>query len=165
MPQSVGQDRLVFLPLGGAGEIGMNLNLWDRFHCPIYATRFTAALLREKLVESEFAQHVEITEVPMSGRFGVGPFEIELVTLTHSIPEPNAVVVRTPLGNVLHTGDWKFDPDPLVGPNADEAALRRIGEEGVLAMVCDSTNALRPGDAGSEADVRASLKDLIGQFK
>jgi ribonuclease J len=217
-------DQLVFLPLGGAGEIGMNLNLygyagqwlmidcgisfaderlpgidvimpdpgfiadrrdqlaglvvthahedhigaipylWDRFRCPIYATPFTAALLREKLVESEFAKRVEITEVPMSGRFAVGPFDIELVTLTHSIPEPNAVVIRTPLGAVLHTGDWKFDPDPLVGPNADEAALRRIGEEGVLAMICDSTNALRPGDSGSEADVRKSLVDLVGQY-
>jgi ribonuclease J len=218
-------DELVFLPLGGAGEIGMNLNLygyagqwlmidcgisfadermpgidvimpdpgfiaerkdklaglvvthahedhigaipylWERFRCPVYATPFTAALLRAKLAESDFAKDVEITEVPMSGAFRVGPFEIELVTLTHSIPEPNAVVVRTPLGNVLHTGDWKFDPDPLVGPTADEARLRSIGEEGVLAMICDSTNALRPGDAGSEAEVRRSLTELIGRYK
>ena len=77
------------------------------------------------------------------------PFELELITLTHSIPEPNAVVIRTPLGAVLHTGDWKLDPDPVVGPTTDEEALRRLGDEGVLAMVCDSTNALRPGESGS----------------
>jgi ribonuclease J len=220
-----GSQELVFLPLGGAGEIGMNLNLygfagqwlmvdcgitfaddtmpgldvilpdpsfiaerrdllaglvvthahedhigaipylWERFRCPVYATPFTAALLHQKLIEAQLQDEVEVHVVPMSGRFEVGPFEIELITLTHSIPEPNAVVVRTPLGTVLHTGDWKFDPDPLVGPNADEEALRRLGEEGVLAMICDSTNALRPGHTGSEADVRAALIDLIGRFE
>ena len=90
----------------------------------------------------------------MSGKFAVGPFELELITLTHSIPEPNAVVLRTPLGAVLHTGDWKFDPDPLIGPASDMAALERLGDAGVLAMVCDSTNAMRPGEAGSEGAVR-----------
>jgi ribonuclease J len=218
-------DELVFLPLGGAGEIGMNLSLygyagewlmidcgitfaddslpglevlmpdpsfiverrarlaglvvthghedhigaipylWERFRCPVYATPFTRALLREKLVEAGLHDEVEITEIAMSGKFAVGPFEIELITLTHSIPEPNAVVIRTPLGAVLHTGDWKFDPDPLIGETSDEAALRRLGEEGVLAMVCDSTNALRPGHSGSEAEVRTALIDLIGRYK
>jgi ribonuclease J len=103
--------------------------------------------------------------VPISGRFSVGQFELELITLTHSIPEPNAVVLRTPFGTLLHTGDWKFDPDPLIGQTADEAALRALGGEGVLAMICDSTNALRPGEAGSEADVRKALIDLVGTCK
>lgn len=217
-------DELLFLPLGGAGEIGMNLNLyghagkwlmidlgitfgdertpgieiimpdpafiaerradlaglvlthahedhlgavpylWSQLQCPVYATPFTAAVLRRKLKESGLADQVPIEVVPMSGRFSVGPFEIELVTLTHSIPEPNAVVVRTPAGTVLHTGDWKFDPEPLVGPVSDEAALRRLGEEGILAMIGDSTNALVDGESGSEAEVRRSLGELIGQF-
>jgi ribonuclease J len=121
-------------------------------------------VLRRKLRESGLADQVPIEVVPMSGRFSVGPFEIELVTLTHSIPEPNAVVVRTPAGTVLHTGDWKFDPEPLVGPVSDEAALRRLGEEGILAMIGDSTNALVDGTSGSEAEVRRSLGELIGQF-
>lgn len=101
----------------------------------------------------------------MSGRFEVGPFGIELITLTHSIPEPNAVVIRTAAGTVLHTGDWKLDPDPLVGPTADEASLIRVGEEGVLAMVCDSTNVLVPGTSGSEADVRQTLIELVGRLE
>jgi ribonuclease J len=219
------KDELLFLALGGAGEIGMNLNLygyggkwimldcgvtfgddrapgvdvllpgpaliverrdklaglvvthahedhlgaipyiWDRLRCPVYATPFAAAVLRAKLEEASFDDEVPITVVPMSGKFSVGPFELELITLTHSIPEPNAVVLRTPVGTVLHTGDWKLDPDPVVGPTADEAALRRLGDEGVLAMICDSTNALRPGESGSEADVRDSLMKLIGQFQ
>ncbi|HLJ21414.1 MAG TPA: ribonuclease J, partial [Stellaceae bacterium] len=104
-------------------------------------------------------------EIPMSGKFSIPPFELELITLTHSIPEPNAVVLRTPAGTVLHTGDWKLDPDPLVGPTADEAALRRLGDEGVLALVCDSTNALRPGGIGSEAAVKQSLELLVGQCR
>jgi ribonuclease J len=218
-------DELVFLALGGVGEIGMNMSLygyhgrwlmidcgitfaddtvpgidvimpdpqfiteradkldglvcthahedhigavaylWKRLRCPVYATPFTAAVLRAKLTEAGIEHEVPLHEVPMSGRFSVGQFELELITLTHSIPEPNAVVLRTPFGTVLHTGDWKFDADPLVGPTADEAALRRLGEEGVLAMVCDSTNALRPGEAGSEADVRTALIELVGRQK
>src|SRR5690606_7831418 len=125
---------------------------------------FTAAVLRRKLKETGLADEVPIETVPMSGRFSVGPFDLELVTLTHSIPEPNAIVIRTSAGTVLHTGDWKFDPDPLVGPASDRDALRRIGEEGVLAMVCDSTNALVEGQSGSEADVRDSLVELIGRY-
>jgi ribonuclease J len=144
-------------------HIGAIPYLWPRLRCPVYATPFTAAVLRQKLIEAEIEHDVPITEVPMSGRFSVGPFELELITLTHSIPEPNAVVLRTPLGTVLHTGDWKFDADPLIGSVSDEPALRRLGEDGVLAMICDSTNALRPGEAGSEADVRRSLIDLVGR--
>ncbi len=144
-------------------HIGAIPYLWPRLKCPVYATPFTAAVLRQKLIEAELEHEVPITVVPMSGKFSVGPFEIELLTLTHSIPEPNAVVLRTPLGAVLHTGDWKFDPTPLVGETSDIAALRRLGEAGVLAMICDSTNALRPGESGSEAEVRRALIELVGR--
>jgi ribonuclease J len=121
-------------------------------------------VLRRKLFEAEL-DDVPITEIPMSGRFSVGPFEIELITLTHSIPEPNAVVIRTPLGNVLHTGDWKLDPAPVVGATTDEEALRRLGAEGALAMVCDSTNVFVEGESGSESDLQASLHELVGRCK
>jgi ribonuclease J len=217
-------NALYFVPLGGAGEIGMNLNvygyqddwliidcgvtfgddsqpglevvmpdpgfiverrdrllgivathahedhigaipyLWRQLRCPIWATPFTASFLRAKLAETGFADQVKINVVPLSGRFTIGPFDLELITLTHSIPEPNAVALRTPVGTVLHTGDWKFDPDPLIGPTADEAALKRLGAEGVLALIGDSTNALRPGTSGSEAELRRSLIDLIGRY-
>ena len=216
---------LFFLPLGGAGEIGMNLNLyccdgrwlmvdlgvtfgddsspaadvvmpdieyiethrdsllglvlthahedhmgavpylWPRLRCPVYATPFAATLLRAKLVEVGLEDDVEIIEIELSGRFGLGPFEIELITLTHSIPEPNALAIRTRHGVVLHTGDWKLDPDPLIGDVADEAALRQLGSEGVLAMICDSTNVLKDGESGSEATLRESLMDLVGRFE
>ncbi len=219
-----GENELLFLSLGGAGEIGMNLNLyghsgawlmvdlgitfgddetpgidvimpdptfieeradtlaglvlthahedhigavpylWPRLRCPLYATPFTASILRRKLSEAGLKDKAPITEIPLSGRFDVGPFDIELITLTHSIPEPNACVIRTGAGAVMHTGDWKLDPDPLVGPSTDEAALIRAGEEGILAMVCDSTNVLVKGVSGSEADVRARLTEMIGRF-
>ncbi|MGE0120676.1 MAG: ribonuclease J [Dongiaceae bacterium] len=160
------RDDLVGLVLthGHEDHIGAVPYLWPRLRCPIYATPFTAALVRRKLREVGEADAADITEIPMSGRFSLPPFELELVTLTHSIPEPNAVVIRTPLGVLLHTGDWKLDPEPLVGPVADEAALRRLGEEGVLAMVCDSTNALVHGASGSEAEVRDSLEELVGRL-
>lgn len=161
------RDRLAGLVLTHAHEdhIGAVPHLWPRLNCPVYATAFTAAVLRRKLIEAGLEDEVPITEIPLSGRFRVGPFELELVTLTHSIPEPNAVVIRTRCGTVLHTGDWKLDPDPLVGPIADEAALKRLGAEGVLAMVCDSTNAMVPGHSGSEAAVRESLVELLGRFE
>jgi ribonuclease J len=224
LPEYRDSNALYFVPLGGAGEIGMNLNvygyagdwlildcgvtfgddsqpglevvmpdpgfiaerrdrllgivathahedhigaipyLWTQLRCPVWATPFTASLLRAKLVEAGLADRVRINVVPLSGRFTIGPFDLELITLTHSIPEPNAVALRTPVGTVLHTGDWKFDPDPLIGPTADEAALTRLGDEGVLALIGDSTNALRPGTSGSEADLRRSLTDLIGRY-
>ncbi|MDA0304741.1 MAG: ribonuclease J [Proteobacteria bacterium] len=220
-------DNLVFLPLGGSGEIGMNLNLyglgpkdketwvmvdlgvtfgdcslpgidvimpdpafieehrdqlaglvlthahedhlgavpylWQRLQCPIYATPFTISILKRKLSETDFADQVEIIEVPLGGRFNVGPFDMELITLTHSIPEPNAIAIRTEQGTILHTGDWKFDPDPVVGDKADMEALQRLGDEGVLALVCDSTNVFNPGSTGSEADLLDSLTEVIGE--
>lgn len=217
-------EELLFLSLGGAGEIGMNLNLfghdgtwlmvdlgitfgddetpgidiimpdptfieeradmlaglvlthahedhigavpylWRRLKCPIYATPFTASILRRKLEEVNLHKKAVITEIPLSGRFDVGPFNIELITLTHSIPEPNACVIRTAAGTVMHTGDWKLDPDPKVGATTDEAALIRVGEEGVLAMTCDSTNVFVAGHSGSESDVRDSLRETTARF-
>jgi ribonuclease J len=160
------RDRLLGIVATHAHEdhIGAIPYLWNELRCPVWATSFTASLLRAKLVEAGIADKVRINVVPISGRFTIGPFDLELITLTHSIPEPNAVALRTPVGTVLHTGDWKFDPDPLIGSTSDEAALRRLGDDGVLAMIGDSTNALRPGTSGSEADLRRSLIDLVGRY-
>jgi ribonuclease J len=160
------RDRLLGIVATHAHEdhIGAIPYLWTQLRCPIWATPFTAALLRAKLAEAGLAERVEINLVPMSCRFAIGPFDLELITLTHSIPEPNGVVLRTPAGTVFHTGDWKFDPDPLIGTTADEAALRRLGAEGVLALVGDSTNALRPGSSGSEAVLRQALIELVGRY-
>src|SRR6201987_167577 len=125
------RDRLLGIVATHAHEdhIGAIPYLWTQLRCPVWATPFTASLLRAKLVEAGLADQVRINVVPISGRFTVGRFGLELVSLTHSIPEPNAVVLRTAAGAVLHTGDWKLDPDPLIGEPADEAALRRLGDE------------------------------------
>ncbi len=229
MAKKTNDDELIFLPLGGSNEIGMNFNLygfgpahdrkwivvdlgvtfgdqttpgvevilpdpefiekhahrilgivlthahedhigavawlWPRLKAPVYATPFTAFILREKLREADLLDEVEITEVPLGGSIELGPFKMDLITLTHSIPEPNGLAIRTPLGTILHTGDWKIDPDPLLGGPTDSDFIRRLGDEGVLAMVCDSTNVFVDGHAGSEADVRKTLIPLIGQFK
>ncbi|MEO8112795.1 MAG: ribonuclease J [Phenylobacterium sp.] len=223
------QDELVFLPLGGSNEIGMNFNLygygpphdrqwivvdlgvtfgdqttpgvevilpdpeyiagfadrilgivlthahedhigavsrlWPRLKAPLYATPFTAFILREKLREEGLLDEARITEVPLGGSIELGPFKLDLITLTHSIPEPNGLAIRTPLGTILHTGDWKIDPEPLLGAPTDSDAIKRLGDEGVLAMVCDSTNVFVNGRAGSEADVRKALIPLIGELK
>ena len=157
------RDRLAGLVLTHAHEdhLGAVPYLWQRLQCPVYATPFTISILKRKLAETDFADQVEIIEVPLGGRFTVGPFDMELITLTHSIPEPNAIAIRTPVGTVLHTGDWKFDPDPVVGGAADVEALKRLGDEGVLALVCDSTNVFTPGESGSEAELLKSLSELI----
>ncbi|WP_370237231.1 MULTISPECIES: ribonuclease J [Henriciella] len=219
--------ELVFLPLGGCGEIGMNLNaygygpaddrrwilvdlgvtfgddttpgidlicadpefiteyadqieaiflthahedhigavglLWPRLRAPLYATPFTAHLVAGKLAERGLS-HVDVNVVPLEGSVEAGPFEVTYVTLTHSIPEPNALAIKTPAGTILHTGDWKIDPDPLIGEGVDVDALKRLGDEGVLAMVCDSTNVFVEGESGSEATVRRNLIKLIGSL-
>ena len=146
-------------------HIGAVAWLWPQLRAPLYATPFTAFLLREKLRENEDCADAQITEVPLGGKVTLGPFEIDLITLTHSIPEPNGLAIRTPLGTILHTGDWKIDPDPVLGSTTDEAAIVKLGDEGVLAMVCDSTNVFVDGEAGSEADVRDALADLISGLR
>jgi len=220
-------DEFVFLPLGGSGEIGMNLNLygygperdrqwlivdvgvtfgdlstpgvdvivpdpaflegekirgivlthahedhigalgwlWTRMKAPLYATPFTAYLIREKLREAGILDQVQLIEVPLGGSINLGPFDVTFVTMTHSIAEPNGLAIKTPLGTVLHTGDWKIDDDPVIGSVTDAKAITQMGDDGVLAMVCDSTNVFVEGSAGSEGGVREALSELIGGLK
>ena len=220
---TAGDGELLFVPLGGSGEIGMNLNLfgcagrwlmvdlgigfagdqvpgvdimvpdisfiaerrdeldglvlthahedhlgavaylWPRLRCPIYATQFTAAVLHRKLIEVELDGDVEVREVTPNQRFNLGPFDVEFVNAAHSIPEAHVLAVRTAVGNVVHATDWKLDPGPMIGNVTDEDALRFLGDEGILAMTCDSTNAMVTGRSGSEAELRDSLIALVGQ--
>jgi ribonuclease J len=217
------EEGLVFVPLGGAGEIGMNLNLygyndqwimvdlgvtfkdecgiqvvapdpkfieenkdnlqalilthahedhvgaipylWSRLRCPIYATPFTMEIVKNKLSEAGLLGQAELHTVPLGGKIELGDFKVEYVHLTHSIPEPNGLLIETPLGRIFHTGDWKIDPHPVVGREMDIPALKKIGDMGVLAMVCDSTNVFEEGNAGSEQDVRDALIELVKKQK
>ena len=142
-------------------HFGAMLDLWPRLKLPVYATPFTAALLQAKRESEPGAQQIPVNIVPLGGRFTLGPFAIELVSMAHSIPESNALIIRTPLGTVLHTGDWKIDPNPIIGPPTDEAKLRALGDAGCLALVGDSTNAVREGRSPSETDVARTLAELI----
>jgi ribonuclease J len=142
-------------------HFGAVLDLWPRLKVPVFATPFTAALLEAKRQGEPGAPEVPVTVVPLNGRFTLGPFDIEFVSVAHSIPESNALIIRTPLGNVLHTGDWKIDPTPVIGPPTDERKLRALGNEGCLALVGDSTNAVRDGRSPSELDVAKTLAELI----
>lgn len=219
------QNQFVFLPLGGVGEIGMNLgmygfgpvdkkswivvdfglgfaretqpgvdlifpdirfleseknnvlgiilthahedhygglvDLWERVGAPVYATPFTAAMLEAKLDGAPWAGKIPINTISQTERWNLGPFDLEMVPVSHSIPEPNALAIRTSLGLALHTGDWKIDPTPVVGEAMDVNRLKEIGEEGVLALVCDSTNAVREGISPSEADIADGLYEFI----
>ena len=157
------KDRLVGLVITHAHEdhIGAVAHLWPRLGCPVYATPFAAAVLRRKLGEAGLLGRVDLHIVPPGGSFTLEPFSLRFIGVTHSVPEAQALVVRTRYGTVLHTGDFKLDPHPLVGPQTDLDAFAELGREGVLAMVCDSTNALVEGEAGSEGDVRRSLTSLI----
>jgi ribonuclease J len=146
-------------------HFGAVIELWPRIRVPIYATPFTAALLRAKAAEFGKRQELPIKEVALGSRFDVGPFSLELVEVAHSIPESNALVLRTRHGTVLHTGDWKIDPTPMVGRSANIARFAEIGDGGVTALVCDSTNALREGRSPSEQDVARSLAQLIASAK
>ena len=146
-------------------HIGAVAALWPRLQCPVYATPFTAELLKSKLDEAGILGEVPLHVVPMGSTVRLGPFEAEYVALTHSIPEPNALRIKTPFGTIMHTGDWKLDPNPLISEPVDAEALTRIGEEGVRAIVCDSTNVFNPGHSGSEADVETNLKSVIAQCK
>ena len=223
------KEKLLFCPLGGSGEIGMNMNLyaygteenqkwiivdmgvtfaddtvpgvdliypdagfivekkddllgivlthahedhigsishiWPKLKCKIYATPFTAVLIQEKFKEKKIDITNYLKIVDLNSQIKLGPFEIDFVTLTHSILEPNGLSITTPEGVVLHTGDWKVDPNPLIGNKVDEKKLRSIGEKGVIAMICDSTNVFSPGRAGSENDVRESLLKIISNQK
>jgi len=223
------KDELLFCPLGGSGEIGMNMNLfaygkpgehkwimvdigvtfaddtlpgidliypdpgfivgkkedllgiilthahedhigaiahlWPQLKCKIFATPFTAVLIKEKFKE----KHIDVTSyikiVQLNGTVDLNPFKIEYITLTHSILEPNGLRIETPAGVILHTGDWKIDPEPLIGGKINSDRLKEIGDEGVLAMICDSTNVFSMGKAGSELDVRKSMLNIMNSLK
>ncbi len=146
-------------------HIGAVAEMWPRLRAPVYATKFAARLLKGKLQEYAHGPEVPIVEMAQGSRFNIGPFDVDLVTMAHSIPECNAVYLRTPAGNVLHTADWKFDDKPAYGDPSDEAKLARCGEEGVRALVCDSTNALVEGVSHTEQAVADNLKTIIGRLK
>jgi ribonuclease J len=157
------RHNLVGIVLTHAHEdhFGALIDLWPRLRVPVYATPFTAALFEAKRLGEPGAPEIPIKVVPLGARFSLGPFDIELVSVAHSIPESNALIIRTPLGTVLHTGDWKLDPTPVIGPPTDETKLKALGQEGVLALIGDSTNAVREGRSPSEADVAKVLADLV----
>ncbi len=223
-------DELVFAPLGGVGEIGMNLSiyglgnrqqrswlaidlgvsfgdeehlpgidlimpdisflekerknlmglvlthahedhfgaiidLWPKLKCPIYATQFSAALFEAKLAAERNAPKIPVTVVPSGGRVDIGPFNVEFIPVAHSIPESHALAIHTSAGIVLHTGDWKIDPTPIIGRPTDEKRLRELGDEGVLALIGDSTNAVRDGRSPSEAEVARTITELVKAAK
>ncbi|QDH16202.1 ribonuclease J [Swingsia samuiensis] len=142
-------------------HLGAVAHLWPYLRCPVYATPYASAVLRRKLYEANLLNQVPINIVMPGSRFDVGPFDLEFISVTHSVAEAQAVALRTPFGLVVHTGDWKLDNNPLVGPVTDLEKFERLGKEGVLAMVGDSTNVLREGPSESEADVRIGLTELI----
>ncbi len=142
-------------------HIGAVAHIWPNLKCKIYATPFTAALILEKFKEKKVDITSYLNVVPLNSKIKLDAFEIDFVTLTHSILEPNGLSIKTPLGTILHTGDWKIDPNPLIGSQIDEKKLKSIGENGVSAMICDSTNIFSPGRAGSESDVRDSLLKIM----
>ncbi len=142
------------------GAIGW---LWPKLRAPIYATPFTAYLVAEKLRERGLDGEAPLHIMQLRETRTFGPFEVEMVTLTHSIPEPNGLAIRTPLGLILHTGDWKIDPDPIIGEDFDQAKIEELGREGILAMVCDSTNVFEDGEAGSEGMAREALRRAVAE--
>ena len=143
-------------------HFGAVADLWPQLGgVPVYATPFTAEMLKSKLAETGRADGLPLHIMPMGGRRTIGPFDVELVSMSHSIPEPSAVIIRTPLGAALHTGDWKLDENPLTSAPTDQARLRALGDEGLAALICDSTNAVRDGISPSEADVAVTLNRLI----
>tara|TARA_Y100001970_G_scaffold148345_1_gene182090 strand:- start:7419 stop:9080 length:1662 start_codon:yes stop_codon:yes gene_type:complete len=157
------KDDLLGIVLTHAHEdhIGAISHIWPDLRCNIYATPFTAVLIREKFKEKKIDIDSNLKIVNLNGVLKLGPFDIEFVTLTHSILEPNGLSIKTPVGNILHTGDWKIDPNPLIGDKINEKKLKEIGKGKVLAMICDSTNIFNPGRAGSELDVRESLLKIM----
>jgi len=146
-------------------HIGAIQYLWPEIRVPIYATKFTNAVLKSKLTDVNLSGDVKIHEVEVNGKVQIGPFDLEFVNLTHSIPEMHGILFRTDKGNVFHTGDWKFDDKPVIGNPIAKERLKAIGDEGVLALICDSTNIFNYGVSGSEGDLQRSLCDLIGSLE
>jgi ribonuclease J len=146
---------------GHEDHLGALIDLWPRLNVPIYATPFTAALFEAKRAGEPGAPKIPVTVVPLRGHLTLGPFDVEFISVAHSIPESNALAIRTPAGVVLHTGDWKIDPTPLAGSKTDAARLTALGDAGVLALIGDSTNAVRDGRSPSEADVAKTIAELV----
>nr|WP_239090289.1 ribonuclease J [Marinomonas ostreistagni] len=159
------RSRLAGIVITHAHEdhIGALPFLWRRFQAPVYTTPFTAEILRRKLAQVGLLEDVTIHELPMGSRFSVGPFELQWITLTHSIPEPSGLMIETPAGNVFHTGDWKIDHNPVIGDKFSPAVLSTLRSRDVTAMVCDSTNALKTGHSVSEGDCYEALLEVISQ--
>ena len=161
------KDNLLGIIVTHAHEdhIGAIAHLWPKLKCKIYATPFTAVLIKEKFKEKNVDINNHLKIVQLNGIIDLDPFRIEYVSMTHSILEPNGLKIKTPAGVVLHTGDWKIDENPMVGKNIDIDKLKQIGNEGVLAMVCDSTNIFTVGRSGSEETVRRSLLKIMERLK
>jgi len=161
------KDDLLGIVLTHAHEdhIGAIAHIWPKLKCKIFATPFTSVLISEKFKEKKIDVTGYLEVVQLNSIVDLSPFKIEFVTLTHSILEPNGLKIETPVGNILHTGDWKCDPDPLTGDNMNSKRLKEIGEEGVLTMICDSTNVFSAGRAGSELDVRKNMLKIMERLK
>jgi ribonuclease J len=161
------RNNLMGLVLTHAHEdhFGAIIDLWPKLKCPIYATRFSAALFEAKCAAERNSPEIPVTVVPSGGRVDIGPFNVEFIPVAHSIPEAHALAIHTDAGIVLHTGDWKIDPTPTLGAPTDEKRLRELGEEGVLALIGDSTNAVRDGRSPSEAEVARTIIDLVKAAK
>jgi ribonuclease J len=157
------QHNLMGLVLTHAHEdhFGAIIDLWPRLQCKIYATKFSAALFEAKCAAERNPPKIPVTVVPSGGRVDIGPFNVEFIPVAHSIPESHALAIHTEVGTVLHTGDWKIDPTPTIGLPTDEKRLRELGEAGVLALIGDSTNAVREGRSPSEAEVSKTIADLV----
>lgn len=142
-------------------HIGALVESWPKLRVPVYATRFAAGLLQTRRLSEPGAPKIELNEIKPHQRFSLGPFDLEYIPVAHSIPESNALAIRTPLGLVVHTGDWKLDDTPFLGDTTSEAKFRALGDEGILALVCDSTNVVREGRSPSESEVARRLGELI----
>jgi ribonuclease J len=157
------RDRLEAIVLTHAHEdhLGAVAHLWPRLRCPVWGTDFALTVLRSKLIEAGLEDVVPVHRLPSEGPLTLGPFALTFFGLTHSIPEMQAVAIRTPAGLIVHSGDWKFDPEPVVGAASDEAGLARLGDDGVLALMCDSTNVFEHGTSGSEGGLLDALIRLV----
>ncbi len=161
------RKNLMGLVLTHAHEdhFGAIIDLWPKLQCKIYATKFSAALFEAKCAAERNAPKIPVTVVPSGGRVELGPFTVEFIPVAHSIPESHALAIHTAVGTVLHTGDWKIDPTPIIGLPTDERRLRELGDAGVLALVGDSTNAVREGRSPSETEVAATIAKLVKAAK
>ena len=161
------KDDLLGIVLTHAHEdhIGAIAHIWPQIKCKIFSTPFTAVLIKEKFKEKRIDIGNNLKIVDLNGTVNLNPFKIEFITLTHSILEPNGLRIETPAGVILHTGDWKVDPNPLIGGKINSDRLKEIGKDGVLAMICDSTNVFSIGKSGSELDVRKSLLNIMLRLK